>query len=248
MAVPPFVAGAVLTAAQLNALMALGKAKRVTATGNITSTDLPAGQAVVLIGWAGGGGSGGVAATTAATNTAASGGGSSGAYAMAIVPYVSVVWPLTATIGAGGAAGAATPADGGAGGNTLVVDNNGVGTTWLAVGGGGGGQLCAVKTTFPILAAGTNAAGTATTGTFQVNGALGGSSATYSVTVGQGGYGAGAPGGGGGQTPTSMGSAPRAAVAGAVPGGGAAGAANTGTVAAAAGAAGGRGEVWAFVI
>lgn len=247
MAVPPFVAGAVLTAAQLNALLALGKAKRVTATGNITSTDLPAGQAVVLIGWAGGGGSGGVAATTAATNTAASGGGSSGAYAMAIVPYVSVVWPLTATIGAGGAAGAATPADGGAGGNTLVIDNNGAGTTWLAVGGGGGGQLCAVKTTFPILAAGTNAAGTATTGTFQINGNLGGNAATYALTVAQAGVGAGAPCGGGEQQ-TAMGSAVRAAIAGNIPGGGAAGAANTGTVAAAAGAAGGRGEVWAFVI
>ena len=239
-----FTAGQILTAAELNALLALGKAKKVTASGSVTSTDIPAGQAVLILGWGGGGGSGGVAATTAATNCAGSAGGGSSGVGLTVVAYASVTWPLTVTIGAGGTAGTAGNNAGGTGGSTTVVDAAAV--TLLSVGGGGGGGGSAVQTQISLSGTG-GTAGSVTTATFSISGGTGGYGRTYSNVTAHGGDGANAPMGGP-STPTPIGTNVRAAVAGTIPGGGAGGASNTGTVSAAAGAAGGRGEVWIIAV
>jgi len=240
-----FTAGQVLTAAELNALLALGKVKKVTASGNVTSTDLPAGQAVIILGWSGGGGSGGCAATTAATNVAAAAGGSSGAFGLAVATFTTITFPFVVTIGAGGTLGAAGNNAGGTGGNTTVVDSAGSPVTYLSLTGGGGGAGSAVTTTNYQLTASANAAGGVTVATFGIAGASGGYGYSIAGTGSCiGGHGAAAPWGGGlVPAPISNGTA-RSPLAGIVPGGGACGGSNTGTASAQGGAVGGRGEVW----
>jgi hypothetical protein len=96
-------------------------------TGTLTAAAYPNAKYLRIEGVNGGGGSGGCQ-TTIAANSAHSGPGAGGAYAVRTVPVSSLTFPLTVTVGAGGAAGAAGNNAGGVGGQSSVT--NGASTYW----------------------------------------------------------------------------------------------------------------------
>lgn len=115
--------------------------------------------------WGAGGGGGGAQGTAA--QVAAASGGSSGGYCALLTDAATIGASQAVTIGAAGAGGTAGNNDGAAGGDSEIA-----GLT-LTAGGGGGGIGGATSTTNTMTLA-TNAGGTATGGTINVPGRMGG--------------------------------------------------------------------------
>lgn len=183
----PFVAGNVLTAAQLNAVVPAASVIYL-ASGSFTSTNL-AGHAWIKVRVWGPGGGGAGAAANAAGNSSSGAGGGGGAYAEAIIDASTLSLPVTVTVGTGGAGGVAgaNGANGSAASSfgALVVAGLGTGGAFLATG------LVVGASAFP------GAGGTASAGDLKVIGADGGVTWRVTATVTVGGTGgAGAMGGG----------------------------------------------------
>lgn len=153
---------------------------------------------VRLIGGGGGGASGGVAATS--TGHSGGGGGSAGAYYDVEIPYSSVTWPVTITIGAsaaGGTGSASGNGNAGTAGNTTSF-----GTYVVAVGGGAGsaGTAGAGNPAGGVLRFGSTPGTLQPSNTTNIPAAGGQSGATQGTTGGGGSGYAGSGGAGAGIT------------------------------------------------
>lgn len=147
----------------------------LTSSGSYTPTAGTKKIKVTAIG--GGGGSGGLPATSS-TQFSASGGGAGGSAAVTLIDVSTLTFPLSYTIGAGGAAGAGSPItnSGGSGGNTTFGP--------LTAPGGGG------STYGPLVPQGsTNITGNAAPGAVATGGNIlnmRGSAGGYAFLFGQG--------------------------------------------------------------
>lgn len=178
-----FVAGQVPTAAELNTALANipaapAKMIAITASRSFLASEVTGARALRI--WCiGGGGGGGITGNAGASNASVGSGGCGGGMAIRTIPVSSVSFPVTATVGAGGASA-----------------TNGGATSfgsYCAAGGGQAGQAGNVSAGAGISAISSNGTGVGTTGDALFTGQVGDPGFRISGTVAIAGKGGSSP-------------------------------------------------------